>query len=216
MIPLVLAVGGVLAIGIALAILRGFGPRYRVGRLLASTPAVSVAEAVRIAGSGEPRYVRIDGRIDSEHEFEDADHQPLVLRRTTIEWHPAPGAGGHGGDDVRWRRVDEPAVEIAPFVIREGMDEITVDGRALGEGLVVVPRVRTGKVGDLGDRAPADVGPDGDARMTIQQVSSVEHAIVIGVPARLPDGQLVIGPGLGRPLILTTLERDEALRVLTG
>jgi hypothetical protein len=27
---------------------------------------------------------------------------------------------------------------------------------------------------------------------------------------------VVIGAGLGRPLILTTLERDEALRVLTG
>jgi hypothetical protein len=36
------------------------------------------------------------------------------------------------------------------------------------------------------------------------------------VPRRAPDGQLEIGPGLGRPLILTTLEDDEAMRVLTG
>jgi len=38
---------------------------------------------------------------------------------------------------------------------------------------------------------------------------------VIGVPRRVPGG-VSIGPGMGRPLILTTLEDDEAMRVLTG
>ncbi|HYL40456.1 MAG TPA: hypothetical protein VET90_04040, partial [Candidatus Binatus sp.] len=89
--PMVPAVLGVLALVAALAILRSFGPRYRVGRLLATAPAVSVAEAVRLATSGEARYVRIDGRIDSEAEFEDADHRPLVLRRTTLEQRAGAG-----------------------------------------------------------------------------------------------------------------------------
>jgi hypothetical protein len=215
-IPLLLAVAGLLALGIAGAILRSFGPRYRVGRLLAVAPRVSVAEAVRIAEAGQTAYVRIDGRIDSDAEFEDEHHRPLVLRRTRIEWHPAAGAGGHGGDDLRWRPAGEPEIQLAPFVVREGLDEIDVDGAALAEGLVVVPRISTGKVGDLGERAPADVMADGDARLIVEQVSSVEHATVAGVPRRGPDGRVVIGAGMGRPLLLTTLEGDEAMRVLTG
>ena len=48
-------------------------------------------------------------------------------------------------------------------------------------------------------------------------MSSVEHAIVAGVPAIDPaDGTVRMTAGLGRPLILTTLERDEAMRVLAG
>jgi hypothetical protein len=52
--------------------------------------------------------------------------------------------------------------------------------------------------------------------MVVDLVSTVEHAAVLGVPQRAPGGELVMGPGLGRPLILTTLEDDEAMRVLTG
>jgi hypothetical protein len=52
--------------------------------------------------------------------------------------------------------------------------------------------------------------------MVVDLVSTVEHAAVIGVPQRGPDRRLVMGPGLGRPLILTTLEDDEAMRVITG
>ena len=214
--PLLFGAVGVLAFGIAAAILRGFGPRYRVGRLLAVVSQVPIAEAVRLAGSGEERYVRIDGRIDSDSEFEDDAHRPLVLRRTTIQWRPKSGDRAQRRNDRRWRPVVEPEVELAPFVLREGLDEIEVDGAALAEGLVVVPRVSVGTVADLGDRAPADIPPDAEARLTIEHVSSVEHGTVLGVPGRADDGRTVIGAGLGRPLILTTLERDEAMRVLTG
>jgi hypothetical protein len=207
---------GVVALGVAVAILRSFGPRYRVGRLLAVVPQVPIAEAVRIATAGQERYVRVDGRIDSDEEFEDEHHRPLVLRRTTFEWHPAAGEGGHGGDDRRWRPLGGPSLELAPFVIREGLDEIGIDATGLAEGLVVIPRISEGKVGDVGDRAPSDVDPTGDARMTVEQVSSVEHATILGVPRLDPDGTARIGPGMGRPLILTVLERDEAMRVLTG
>jgi hypothetical protein len=204
--PLVPAVLGVLALAAALAILRSFGPRYRVGRLLATVPRVSVAEAVRIAESGEPRYVRIEGRIDSEAEFEDADHRPLVLRRTTFQMRT--GATG-------WTTF-ESGIEAVPFVIREGLDELGVDGNAVGDGLIVVPRESVGRAADIGDRAPAGLDPATPVRARIETVSSVEHGIVLGVPARAPDGRVVIGPGLGRPLVLTTLEPDEAMRVLTG
>ena len=210
--PLLLGAAGVLALGVALAILRSFGPRYRVGRLLAVVPRIPVAEAVRLAEAGETRYVRVDGRIDSEAEFEDDAHRPLVLRRTTLQWRPA---GAESGGQA-WRPVREPEVQLAPFLVREGLDEIDVDGEALRDGLVVVPRVSQGTVADLGDLAPADLPPEAQARLTIEHVSSVEHATVLGVPSRGPDGRPRIGAGMGRPLILTTLERDEAMRVLTG
>lgn len=207
--PLLLAAAGVLALGVAFAILRSFGPRYRVGRLLAVVPQIPVAEAVALAERGETRYVRVDGRIDSDAEFEDEAHRPLVLRRTTIQWRPSPRSGA-------WRAAADPRVELAPFVIREGLDEIDVDAAVLGAGLVVVPRLSIGKVADLGTAAPPDAPPDAAARLLIEQVSSVEHATILGVPVRGPDGRTVLGAGLGRPLILTTLERDEAMRVLTG
>ena len=207
-IPLVLAVAGVLALGIAGAILRSFGPRYRVGRLLAVAQRVSIAEAVRIAESGEAAYVRVDGRIDSDDEFEDADHRPLVLRRTTLRWRPAGGRGS-------WTTLDE-ATERVDFVVREGLDEIGVATPELAGGLVVVPRVRRGQAGDLGDGAPAGGPADADVTHTVEQVSSVEHATVAGVPRRGPDGKALMGAGMGRPLLLTTLEQDEAMRLLTG
>ena len=103
-----------------------------------------------------------------------------------------------------------------PFVVREGGDEIAVEGPALAQGLVVVPRERSGVASDLGDDAPAGIAPDAPVRMIVEHASTVEHAAVLGVPRREADGRLVIGPGLGRPLILTTLEQDEAMRVLTG
>lgn len=205
MTPLLLMLLGVLALAAGFAVLRTFGPGYRVGRLLASTPRVSVADALRLATDGERRYVRIDGRVDSDAEFEDADHRPLVLRRTRLEAQ----VGG------RWSAFEDNR-EVVPFEIREGLDAITVDGAGLGDGLVVVRRESAGIAADLADRAPADVPGTSPARAIVEQVSSVEHAIVLGVPRVAESGEAQMAAGLGRPLILTTLELDEAMRVLTG
>lgn len=208
MAPLLLLAAGLGALGVAAAILRSFGPGYRVGRLLAVAPKVSVGEAVQLASTGSPGYVRIDGRIDSDAEFEDADHRPLVLRRTTIEWRPA-------GDARSWTRFDT-RIEAVPFVIREGLDEIAVDGGAIADGLVTVPRESIGQARDIADLTAAGIDPDAQARLRVELVSTVEHGTVLGVPLRAPDGRVTIGPGLGRPLILSTLEGDEAMRALTG
>jgi hypothetical protein len=206
-VPLLLTIAGVLALAAAALVQRGFGPRARVGRLLAVAPKVSIAEALRIADAGESRYVRVDGRLDSTEEFEDDAHRPLVIRRTTIDWRPA-------GATTPWTPIDS-SVELVRFSVREGLDEIAVDGSALAEGLVVVPREWTGTIEDLGDRAPTEAPPGGSARVVIEHASTVEHATVAGVPRRT-GSSVSIGPGFGRPLILTTLESDEAMRVLTG
>ena len=102
-----------------------------------------------------------------------------------------------------------------PFEVRDGLDGIAVDDSALDAGLVVVPRESVGTAADVADRVPAGTSPAAPVRLWIEQVSSVEHAIVLGVPSLDDAGEPRMSAGLGRPLILTTLEPDEAMRVLT-
>ena len=200
--PFVPLIAGVVALAVGVAVLRTYGPNYRIGRLLASTPTVSVAEARALAG-GRPRYVAISGRIDSETDFEDAAHRPLVFRRTRLQVR-------RGGD---WTDLDDQR-ERVPFEIREGLDAIAVDDSALDQGLVVIARESEGTAADIADRLPEGMPLDAPARLRIEQISSVEQAIVVGVPALDAGGRPTISSGLGRPLVLTTLERGEAMRIL--
>jgi hypothetical protein len=206
-LPLLLLAAAAVALVAALVVLRSFGPGYRVGRLLATVPRVSVDDARRIAAGPRPRYVRVDGRIDAEDEFEDPDHRPLVLRRTRLQ-HRAGRS---------WTTFEEGREQVA-FTVREGLDAIAVDAAALDTGLVVVPRESAGTAADLGDRAPPGLAPETPVRAIVEQVSSVEHAIVLGVPVRdgTGDGAPRMTAGLGRPLVLTTLEPAEAMRILGG
>ena len=203
--PLLLIVLGLVALGTGVLVLRSFGPRYRIGRLLAATPSVSIAEARALAG-GPARYVAVRGRIDAEDEFEDDAHRPLVLRRATIQLDR--GAG--------WTTVDDHTTAV-DFAVREGLDAISIDHGAIAEGLVVVPRESVGTAADAPDRVPADTPPDTPMRLLVEQLSSVEHAVVLGVPTADPgDGSIRMTAGLGRPLIVTTLETPEAMRILAA
>jgi len=150
----------------------------------------------------------VDGRIDSDADFEDADHRPLVLRRTAIDWRPATSTGSWTTADTR--------LEVVPFVVREGLDEIAIDGAAIAEGLVSIPRQSVGKAHDVEALTAAGVDPEADARLRIDHVSTVDHAAVLGVPMLADGGVPTMRPGLGRPLIISILEADEAMRVLTG
>ena len=203
--PLLLVAAGVLAVVGGVAVLQTFGSRYRVGRLLATTPLVDLAEALSIAAGGRPRYVRIDGRIDAVDEFEDINHRPLVFRRTRLEAH-RPG---------RWVTFEDSR-ETVPFEIRDGALTIAIDGDAIDTGLVVVPRESVGAAADLADRAPSDMLPETRVRATVEQLSSVDHATALGVPTQgtAPGDPPRLTAGLGRPLILTNLAPDEAMRVL--
>jgi hypothetical protein len=200
--PLIPLAAGIAALVAGVLLFRSYGPNYRVGRLLATTPEVTVAEARDLAG-GLPRYVRVAGRIDAEDEFEDDAHRPLVFRRTRLQLFR--DGGWVSFEDGR-ERVD--------FEVRDGLDGIVVDDAALDTGLVVVPRESVGTAADAGDRVPAGTSPTTLVRLRVDQVSSVEHAIVLGVPELDEQGQPRMSAGLGRPLVLTTLEPDEAMRVL--
>jgi hypothetical protein len=205
MIPLVLVLAGFIALAGAALVLRSFGPSYRIGRLLATTHRVSVADAAALARAGASDYIAVDGRIDAEDEFEDEHHRPLVFRRRRLELRRA-GA---------WQTLDD-AREAIPFEIRDGLEAVAVDADSLRAGLVVIPREAVGTAGDMPDRVPADVPADTPLRLLVEQVSSVEHAIVLGVPEVAEDGTIRITAGRGRPLVLTTLERPEAMRLLAG
>jgi len=200
--PLLLIAAGAVALGAGVIVLRSFGTGYRVGRLLARTPRIPIDEARSLAEGGARRYVRVDGRIDSAEEFDDADHRPLVLRRMRLEARTSRG----------WETVEDSREQV-PFEIHEGTAAIEVDGTTLDAGLIVVPRLSAGIAGDLGDRLPAGLAPETPIRARIEQVSSVEHAIVLGVPVA-DDGRIRMEPGLGLPLVLTTLEPPEAMRIL--
>jgi hypothetical protein len=203
--PQLLIIGGFVTLAAGVLILLSFGPRFRVGRLLAATPRGTIESARAAAEADRPVYLRLDGRIASEAEFEDAEHRPLVLRRTRVQLRRGRG----------WVTVEDGR-ESVPFAIDVGLDSIGIDSEALDVGLVVVPREATGLAGDLPDRVPTGTSPATPVRVVIEQVSSVEHAIALGVPVRRPDGRVELTAGAGRPLILTTLETEEAMRVLTG
>jgi hypothetical protein len=202
-IPLLLVVAGGLALAAGWWLLRGLGPGARIGRILAVTRVVPIAEAVAAAHGGRARYLGVLGRVDSTQDWEDEDHRPLVLRRRRLELRRGRG----------WQPFED-AREVVAFEIAEGLDRIAVDGEALGEGLVVVTRESVGTAADLGDRVPAGTDPATPARLRLDLLTSVDHALVLGVPVVDPERGPILRPGLGRPLILTNLETEEAMRLL--
>jgi hypothetical protein len=199
--PVLIALG-LVATAAGLLLLRSFGPGVRVGRLLSVTPRASLAEAIAIAGSGEERYVGVEGRIDAVDEFTDENDRPLVYRRRRIQVRSTG----------RWRTVEE-SVESVPFSIDADGSSLAIDPSHLADGLVVLPRESIGRAREVPGRLPPGTPADAAVRLRIDQVSSVEHATVLGCPRRTDTGVALV-PGTGRPLVLSTLEREEAMRVL--
>ncbi len=207
MTPLVVIAVGLVAIAVGTLLLRTYGPRVRVGRLLAVTPLVPVVEARRLAERGARRYVRVDGRLDADEDFPDENARPLVLRRRRVE-----ARSGRG-----WRILDEQ-LDMVPFRVRDGLDEIDVDAAVLDAGLVTLVRESVGTAAEAAEALPgsllAGLPADAPVRLRVDQLSAVEHATVLGMPVATADGRVTMTAGTGRPLVVSTLERDEAMRVL--
>lgn len=205
MIPISLVVAGALALAAGWLVLRRLGTGARIGRILAATPLVEVGRARSLAGSGAGRYVAVHGRIDSGQAFEDEVQRPLVYRRTRLEtWS---GSAWTAVGDVR---------QVVPFEVSDGADSIAVDEEALDEGLIVVTRVADGTAGEIPDRVPQGTPTATPVRLRIELLSTVDHALLLGVPAVDPVRGPMLRPGLGRPLVLTNLEREEAIRLLAS
>ena len=210
MIGLLLAVAGTVAFVVGVVLLNRGGPGYRVGRLLSVAAPLSLDEIAAAARAGEQRYVRTQGRVSSDEEFPDENDKPLVYRRQRLQ------ARVDGRD---WSDVDDDRVAV-PFGVEERGAFVAVDVDALGEGLVVVPRVAEGVAGDLppayAQRLADPLPPATPVRLRVEQVSAVEQATIAGVPVLGADGQPMLTAGLGRPLIVTALEPDAAMRVLAS
>ena len=205
--PLVAIAAGLAAIAAGTLLLRTYGPRMRVGRLLAVTPSVGIDEARALAGAGVRRYVRVDGRLDADDDFPDENERPLVFRRRRLETRRGRG----------WLLLEE-RLESVPFRVGAGLEAVDVDAGALDVGLVTLVRESVGTAaeaaGALEPEARARLTGGAVVRLRVEQLSSVEHATVLGVPVATPDGRVAITAGTGRPLVVCTLERDEAMRVL--
>jgi hypothetical protein len=83
---------------------------------------------------------------------------------------------------------------------------------------VAIPRVATGHVSELqGDMADAarEAARETPVRLTIEQLSAVEHVSACGTP-ELRGGETVLTAGVGRPLIVTPLDKPAAMRLLAS
>ncbi len=201
--PLVVVAAGIVGIGVGTLLLRSYGPRVRVGRLLAVTPAVDLDRAAALAAAGEPRYVRIDGRLDADDVFLDENARPLVFRRRRLEARLGR----------RWQVIDEVREAVA-FRVRHDLAEIDIDADALDVGLVTVPRESAGSAGEVAEQLPRALPAATPVRLRVEQLSSVEHAIALGVPVASAAGRTLLTAGTGRPLVVCTLEPAEAMRIL--
>jgi hypothetical protein len=191
-------------------LLRRSGTGWRVGRLLAAAPERTLAQATAQAANGEEAYIRLHGRIDSDEEFPGDDGKPLVYRRRRLQQR-----NGRSG----WQTFDDERLAV-PFRLSQQGERVWIDIEALGDGLVVVPRESEGIAADVTEEAVSGdlphLPPETPVRLRVEQVSAVDHGTATGVPRVSGDGSVLLGPGLGRPLVLTTLELDEAMRVLAG
>lgn len=204
-----------LALGVGLITLsvwasRRGGTRARSARLMAGLAPVSPEEALLV---GEDRYLAVQGSIDAAEAFDDENHRPLVYRRERVLVRE--------GDT--WREL-ERAVRSVQFFVTSSSASIEIDAELLGDGLVVIERQWEGSVAELvaSGRTFKDAStttlitelaasaPALTARVVLEQISTLDRGTVVGL---LRNGTLTAG-GTGQPLVLTTLDRRDALRIL--
>lgn len=209
MIALLLALGAIATVVVAVVVLRRSGTGWRIGRLLAAAPHRSLEQAVAMAARGDGAYVLVTGRVGSDEEFPDEHDNPLVFRRRRLQQEEAGGG---------WRSIDDQR-DAVPFWLEERGVRVAIDVDALADGLVVVPRLSEGRASEIerGMGPTLDgVPPDARIRLRVEQVSAVEHAWACGVLESSADGTPRMTAGMGRPLVLTTLEPAVAMRVLAS
>ncbi len=205
-----LLASGALLIALSIWSSRRGGTRTRAARLMAGVAPVTPREALLV---GDGHYLAVSGNIDAAEAFEDESHRPLVYRRERVLI----------ADGAMWREI-ERVVRSVPFVISDGDHSLAIDAAHLGDGLVVIERQWDGSVAELAaahrdyqnpESATlvtqlATAAPATGARVILEQISTLDRGTAAGL---LRGGALTAG-GAGQPLVLTTLDRREALRIL--
>ena len=214
MSPIVIVGAALVVLGFFLS--RRTDVRTRTGQLLAGLSPISPTEALRLAAlrSDAAPYLAIKGSIDAPEIFEDENHRPLVYRRERVSVT----------DEGGWRVIDV-AVRSLPFVVSDPSSAIRISTADLADGLVVVERRWEGSIAELHAAsreyqrpetaalvaALAASDPTRSARVGLEQISNLDRATAAG---QLVNGEL--RAGAGRPLVVTTLDRADALRLLGG
>ena len=205
-----LLASGALLVALSIWSSRRGGTRTRAARLMAGVAPVTPREALLV---GDGHYLAVSGNIDAAEAFEDESHRPLVYRRERVLI----------ADGSAWREI-ERVVRSVPFVISDGDHSLAIDAAHLGDGLGVIERQWDGSVTELAaahrdyqdpESATlvtqlATAAPATGARVILEQISTLDRGTAAGL---LRDGALTAG-GAGQPLVLTTLDRREALRIL--
>jgi hypothetical protein len=213
MLPLWLAVAGVVLLGAGLLSIRRSGARPGMGRRLAGARQVRVGELLDI-GPGDPipdRPVRVIGRIRCAEPIITSQDDRLVAFHRDVE------VATRGG----WRSI-ERLRETRSFELWDHDGSLQIDPADAAEPLIVLPHVWSGSVEALDEtyaaglaRLAAEQGRLSEARATTRMVSVVDRLLLLAQVARGADGEVALVPPPGGYL-LSSLELDDAMRLLGG
>ena len=205
--------------GAALAVtgwvlLRASGARPGMARRLAGAREIKVGRLLDIGPDDElpRRPMRVVGRVRCGDPILTADDDRLVAFHRDVEVQLPNGT---------WRPI-ERLRESRSFELWDHDGSLTVDAATVHEPLVVLPHVWDGPPDELSEvyepavaRITAEVGPPGAARSVAHMLSVVERLMVLADVHRAPDGGIALAPPRGG-YVITSLELDEAMRILGG
>lgn len=214
MLPGWLALGGVLLLGLGLALIRRSGARPAIGRRLAGARQLRVGELLDLAPA-DPlprRPVRVVGRIRCAEPIITSQDDRLVAFHRDVE--VATPRGG-------WRSI-ERLRETRSFELWDHDGSLEVDPAQAVEPLVVLPHVWAGPVEELDEtyagalaRVAAEQGQPVRARSTTRMVSVIDRLLVLAAVTRGSDGRVALAPPRGG-YVVSALELDDAMRLLGG
>ncbi|MBA3689159.1 MAG: hypothetical protein H0W81_10080 [Chloroflexi bacterium] len=214
MLPAGLALGGVLLLGLGLALVRRSGARPTIARRLAGARQLRVGELLDLA-PGDPlprRPVRVLGRIRCAEPIVTSQDDRLIAFHRDVEV-AMPGGG--------WRSI-ERLRETRSFELWDHDGSLQVDPAQAAEPLIVLPHVWSGSVEALDEtyvpalaRVTAEQGPPARARATTRMVSIIDRLLVLATVIRDAEERVALAPPRGG-YVVSALELDDAMRLLGG
>jgi len=195
-------------------LLRVSGARPGMARRLAGAREIKVGRLLDIGPDGDlpRRPVRVVGRIRCGDPILTAEDDRLVAFHRDVEVQLPNGS---------WRPI-ERLRESRSFELWDHDGSLTIDPAAAHEPLVVLPHVWEGPPDELGEvyeaavaRIMSEVGPPAAARAVTRMLSVVERLMVLAEVRRAAEGGIGLAPPRGG-YVITSLELDEAMRILGG
>ncbi len=207
-------IAGAALVATGWVMVRASGARPGMARRLAGAREIKVGRLLDVGpDAGLPRRpVRVVGRIRCGDPIVTAEDDRLVAFHRDIEVQ-LPGG--------RWRLI-ERLRESRSFELWDHDGSLTVDPADAHEPLVVLPHVWEGPPEALGEvyaaavaRITAELGRPTAARAITHRLSVVERLMVLAEVRRTAEAGTALAPPPGG-YVITSLELDEAMRVLGG